>query len=45
LIFPGVYKSAFDPGKPLFVQLCAIFTAGVGWQSLFKAGATVLGGG
>jgi hypothetical protein len=36
-IFPSVYKNAFDPAKPLFVQLCAIFTAGMGWESLFKA--------
>jgi hypothetical protein len=42
-IFPGVYKNAFDPAKPLFVQLCAIFTAGIGWQSLFKTGAKLVG--
>jgi membrane protein YdbS with pleckstrin-like domain len=35
-IFPAVYKHAFDPEKPLFVQLCAIFAAGMGWESLFK---------
>lgn len=37
-IFPGVYRNAFDRSKPLFVQLCAIFTAGLGWESLFKTG-------
>jgi hypothetical protein len=42
-IFPGIYKNAFDAAKPLFVQLCAIFTAGIGWQSLFKAGAKITG--
>src|SRR5438046_1297544 len=26
MIFPGVYKKAFDPERPLFVQLCVIFT-------------------
>ncbi|KPJ61558.1 MAG: hypothetical protein AMJ46_00095 [Latescibacteria bacterium DG_63] len=34
VIFPAVYKNSFDPEKPLFVQLCAIFTAGLGWESL-----------
>jgi hypothetical protein len=40
--FPGVYKRAFDPDKPLFVQLCAIFTAGIGWQSLIQGGAKAI---
>ena len=35
-IFPAVYKHSFDPEKPLFVQLCAIFAAGMGWESLLK---------
>ena len=34
-IFPTVYKKTFDPNSSLFVQLCTIFSAGVGWQSLF----------
>jgi hypothetical protein len=34
IVFPSVYKNAFDPDKPIFVQLCAIFAAGMGWQSL-----------
>lgn len=38
IIFPAVYRNAFDPERPLFVQLCAIFAAGIGWQSLFQAG-------
>jgi membrane protein YdbS with pleckstrin-like domain len=33
-IFPIVYKKTFDPSSSLFVQLCTIFSAGVGWQSL-----------
>jgi hypothetical protein len=33
-IFPAVYKKTFDPSSSLFVQLCTIFSAGVGWQSL-----------
>lgn len=31
---PAVYRNAFDPQKPMVVQLSAIFTAGMGWQSL-----------
>jgi hypothetical protein len=42
-IFPAVYKNAFDPGKSLFVQLCAIFTAGLGWESIFKSAAAGTG--
>ena len=38
IIFPAVYKSAFDPEKPLFVQLCAIFASGIGWESLLNTG-------
>ena len=36
-IFPAVYRNAFDPERPIFVQLCAIFASGIGWQSLFQA--------
>jgi hypothetical protein len=39
VVFPGVYKAVFDPGSPLFVQLCAIFSTGIGWQSLIQGGA------
>ena len=39
LIFPSVYKGAFDPEKPIFTQLCAIFAAGMGWQSLLHTAA------
>lgn len=42
VLLPAVYKNAFDPDKPILVQLCALFTSGVGWQSLFQA-ATVAG--
>lgn len=34
VIFPGIYKNSFDPERPIFVQLCVIFTSGMGWQSL-----------
>lgn len=39
MILPGVYKNSFAPDKPILVQLAAIFTAGVGWQTLFDAAA------
>jgi len=35
-IFPAVYRRAFDPAKPLFVQLCAIFAVGMGWESILR---------
>ena len=34
IIFPSVYKNSFDPKKPIFVQFCAIFVLGIGWESL-----------
>ena len=43
LIFPSVYKGAFDNEKPIFLQLCAIFAAGMGWQSLLLTGAKAAG--
>lgn len=33
--FPGVYRKSFDPEQPMVVQVIPIFTAGLGWQSLF----------
>lgn len=43
VIFPAVYKRAFDPEKPLFVQLCAIFAAGMGWESLLRTALKATG--
>lgn len=43
MVFPGVYKSAFDPSKPRFVQLCTVFSAGIGWQSLIEGGSKLTG--
>lgn len=34
MALPAIYKNSFDVTKPLFVQLCVIFTAGVGWQNI-----------
>ncbi len=43
IIFPAVYKNAFDPDKPLIVQLGAIFAAGMGWESLLATALTAAG--
>ena len=40
VLLPAVYKNAFDPDKPILVQLCALFTSGVGWQSLCQTAVT-----
>ncbi|MHC1740158.1 MAG: hypothetical protein AB9897_03490 [Anaerolineaceae bacterium] len=37
LLLPAVYKNSIDPDKPMIMQLCLIFTAGVGWQSFIAA--------
>ena len=37
LVFPIVYRSAFDPERPILAQLATIFMSGLGWQSLFDA--------
>lgn len=34
--FPAVYRHSVDPEKHGVVQLCVIFSAGMGWQSLVK---------
>lgn len=34
MAFPAVYKSSMDATKPIFVQFCVIFTAGMGWQTI-----------
>ena len=41
-IFPAVYKRSWDNTSPLLVQLCSIFSAGLGWQTLFSAGAQAI---
>jgi hypothetical protein len=43
MAFPGVYKTSFDPEKPIFVQLCVIFTAGTGWQTLASSALKAAG--
>ncbi len=39
MVFPAVYKNAFDATKPLFFQLCVIFSAGLGWESVVGTAA------
>lgn len=41
IILPGVYKAAFDPQKPILIQLAALFPLGIGWQSLFTSATTI----
>lgn len=33
--FPGAYKKAMDDNSPSLVQLCLVFTVGVGVKTLF----------
>ena len=35
IIFPSVYRNSWDNGSPIAVQFCSIFTAGLGWQTVF----------
>lgn len=42
VLFPLAYKAAWDKRSAFFVQFCTIFSAGIGWQSLFSAGHHVL---
>jgi hypothetical protein len=35
-ILPSVYKNTIDPEKPLPIQLCVLFVAGMGWESLLS---------
>lgn len=41
VLFPGAYRSAFNPKQPRFVQFCVIFTVGMGWKSLLDTGLKV----
>jgi hypothetical protein len=43
MAFPGIYKATLDAGKPLFVQLCVIFTSGTGWQTLVSTALKAAG--
>lgn len=37
IIFPAVYRKAFDDEDPKLISLAPIFTAGLGWQTLLAA--------
>lgn len=41
IILPAAYRRSFDPSKPTFVQLCAMFPLGIGWQSVFTAATKI----
>lgn len=41
ILLPAVYKSTFDPQKPVLVQLAALFPLGIGWQSLFTSATKI----
>lgn len=37
IILPGIYKSVFDPEKPVIIQLLALLPFGIGWQTVFTS--------
>lgn len=41
IVFPSVYRRAFDVGQPLFVQFCVIFAGGMGWKALLDTALKV----
>ena|SRR2546421_797035 len=43
VIFPSVYRGAFDEEKPWLVHMAPIFTAGLGWEALFGAAVKAVG--
>jgi ABC-type transport system involved in cytochrome c biogenesis permease component len=42
-IFPAVFKNAYNKENPGFVQLCATFASGLGYQTLFTAATKAAG--
>jgi hypothetical protein len=41
VVFPSVYRRAFDAGQPKFVQFCVIFAGGMGWKALLDTAVKV----
>lgn len=41
IVFPSVYRRAFDAGQPKFVQFCVIFAGGMGWTALLETALKV----
>ena len=41
VVFPSVYRRAFDAGQPKFVQFCDIFAGGMGWKALLDTAVKV----
>lgn len=44
IILPSIYRSSFDPSKPIIIQLFALFPLGIGWQSLFTSATRAVTG-
>jgi hypothetical protein len=45
IVFPAVYRGAFDPTKPWLIQIAPIFAGGLGWNSLFAIALSAASGG
>ena len=41
IIFPSVYKNAFNPTEPLLAQIGTVLMAGIGWRSVVDGAASV----
>jgi len=42
IIFPTVYRHAFDDKNPTFLQLCPLFVSGIGWHSLISSSGELI---
>lgn len=42
-IFPGVYRSTFDPEQPVLSQAGTILMAGIGWRTFWDGAAIAAG--
>ncbi len=45
IVFPSIYRKAFDSDRPKWIQMIPIFTAGLGWQTLVDSAVTGMGKG
>lgn len=41
IIFPAVYRKTFDDTNPRLLSIAAIFTAGLGWQTLLATATSL----
>jgi hypothetical protein len=44
MALPAVYRGTIDVRRPLVLQLCVIFTAGIGWNNIVRTGVELGGG-